>query len=115
MNDPNNMQTNPITNLQHPASLFFIQPSEGAASLLVPDLLTIENFMTWARTMRRALNIKNKFGFINGKIIKPIDPSNHLFAPWEERYNNMIIAWIQHSAGLKLKPNSAYADTVVNI
>ncbi|XP_042954603.1 uncharacterized protein LOC122291017 [Carya illinoinensis] len=91
-----NMQSNPETNPHHPANPFFIQPGEGASSPLVPDLLTTENYVTWARTMRRALNIKNKLGFIDGKIAKPTNVSDPLPAPWE-RCNDMVIAWRQHS------------------
>ncbi|XP_040996208.1 uncharacterized protein LOC121242410 [Juglans microcarpa x Juglans regia] len=82
-NTDSNMQTNPTTNPHHPASPYFIQPGEGASSPLVPDLLNTENYVTWARTMRRALNIKNKLGFIDGTIVKPTSNSDPLYAPWE--------------------------------
>lgn len=61
------MQTNLENNPHHPASLYFIQPGEGASSPLAPDLPVTENYVTWARTMLRTLNIKNKIGFIDEK------------------------------------------------
>lgn len=84
------MQSDPKTNPHHLAIPYFIQPREGATSPLVPDL-TIENYLTWARIMRRALNINNKFGFVDGKISKPANESDPLFTPWE-RCNDMVIA-----------------------
>ncbi|KAF5442201.1 hypothetical protein F2P56_034888 [Juglans regia] len=109
-NPPPNYKNNP----HHLASPYFIQPGEGASSLLVPELLTTENYVTWARTMRRALNIKNKLGFLDGKIPKPTDPSHPLFAPWD-RCNDMIISWIQHSVSIEHRSTIAYADTAANI
>lgn len=70
------MQINPENNPHNPASPYFIQPKKGASSPLVHDLLTTENYVTWARIMQCALNIKNKLGFIDGKINKLEDPSD---------------------------------------
>lgn len=78
MNNPN-MQVNPKDNPHHPASPYFIQPGEGASAPMVPHLLTMENNVTWARTMWRALNITNMLSFIDGNIIKLVDPSDLLF------------------------------------
>lgn len=107
-----NMQSPPSheSNPHHPASPYFIQPSESASSLLVPELLITENYMTWVRTKRRALNIKNKLGFIDGKIPKPIDTLDPLFTPWEH-CNDMIITWIQHPVSLEHRSTIAHADT----
>lgn len=68
------MQSDPKNNPHHLAIPYFIQPGEGATSPLVPDL-TIKNYLTWARTMHRVLNINNKFGFIDGKISMPTNES----------------------------------------
>ncbi|KAF5468774.1 hypothetical protein F2P56_012899 [Juglans regia] len=112
--DSNMPPFNPENNPHHPASPYYIQPGEGASSPLVPDLLTTENYVTWARTMRRALNIKNKLGFIDGRISKPIQDSDPLLIPWE-RCNDMIIAWIQHSVGSEHRSSIAHADTAANV
>lgn len=89
--------TNPVfpttfdlaANPHHPASSFFIQPREGALTPLVFNLLTTKNYVTWAQTMRRAINIKNKLGFVDG-IITKLAVDDPLFAPWEH-CNDMII------------------------
>ncbi|KAF5447421.1 hypothetical protein F2P56_032975, partial [Juglans regia] len=105
-----NMTSRNQNNPQNPASPFFIQPGEGASSSLVPHLLTAESYVTWARTKRRALNIKNKYGFIDGTITKPPNTFDPLYAPWE-RCNDMIIAWIQYSVSSDLRSSIAHADT----
>jgi len=42
----------------------------------VTDLLTIENFVIWARAMKRAFRVKNKLGFVDGSITKSLDPND---------------------------------------
>ncbi|KAF5451412.1 hypothetical protein F2P56_026522, partial [Juglans regia] len=111
---PRNTETNPETNPHNPASPYYIQPGEGASNPLVPDLLTTENYVIWARTMRRALNIKNKLGFIDGKLPKPASTTDPLYAPWE-RCNDMIIAWIQHSVGSEHRSSIAHADSAATV
>ncbi|XP_035540301.1 uncharacterized protein LOC118344255 [Juglans regia] len=103
----------PEDNPHHPASQYFIQPGENASSPSVPELLTIENYVTLARSMRRALNIKNKFEFLDGKISKPLD-SDPLFLPWE-RCNDMIIVWLQNYVGLDLRSTIAHAETGADV
>ncbi|XP_042984118.1 uncharacterized protein LOC122313306 [Carya illinoinensis] len=103
----------PEDNPHHPASPYFIQPGENASSPLVPELLTTKNYITWSRSMRRALNIKNKLGFLESKISKPLD-SDPLFLPWE-RCNDMIIAWLQNSVGPDLRPTIAHAETAAEV
>ncbi|KAF5463979.1 hypothetical protein F2P56_014097 [Juglans regia] len=64
--------------------------------------------------MRRALNIKNKLGFIDGSLTKPTNTSDPLIAPWE-RCNDMLIAWIQHSVSSEHRSSIAHADTAENV
>lgn len=104
------MQTNPETNPYHLSSPFFIQTGLGASSTLVPYLFMTEKYVTWARTMQNDLNIKNKLGFIDGKIIKPTDNFNLFYASWERCNDMIIIAWIQHSISLEYRSSIAHAD-----
>lgn len=64
--------------------------------------------------MQRALNIKNKLDFIDGKITKPTNASDPLLAPWEH-CNDMIIAWMQHSVGFEHRSSIANADAAANV
>lgn len=110
MQTPPNLENNP----HHLESPYFIQHGEGASSLLVPELLTTKNYVTWTRKMRRTLNLKNKLGFIDGKISKPTNFSNHFLIAWE-RCNDMIIVWIQHSISFEHRSTIAHVDTASNI
>ncbi|KAF5478171.1 hypothetical protein F2P56_004755 [Juglans regia] len=109
-----NMFSNPETNPHHPASPYYIQPGEEASSPLVPDLIITENYVTWARTMRRAMNIKNKLGFIDGKHLKPSNASDALYTTWE-RCNDMVIAWIQHSVCIEHRSSIAHVNTAAAV
>ncbi|KAF5460192.1 hypothetical protein F2P56_020078 [Juglans regia] len=64
--------------------------------------------------MRRALNIKNKLGFIDGKILKPSTDFDPLYTAWE-RCNDMVIAWIQHSVGFEHRASIAHANTAAAV
>lgn len=77
------MQTNIENNPCHPASPYFIQPDEGASFPLVPNLLTMENYVTWLRTMSWAFNIKKKLDFIGWNITKSANVSDPLSISWE--------------------------------
>ncbi|XP_041017196.1 uncharacterized protein LOC121259625 [Juglans microcarpa x Juglans regia] len=109
-----NMLSNLETNPHNPASPNYIQPGEGASFPLVLDLLTTENYVTWARVMRRALNIKNKLGFIDSIILKPSNSADPLYAPWE-RCNDMVIAWIQHLVSLEHRSGIVRVETAASV
>ncbi|KAF5460339.1 hypothetical protein F2P56_020217 [Juglans regia] len=64
--------------------------------------------------MRRVLNIKNKFGFVDGKITKPTNTSNPIYSAWE-RCNDVIIVWILHYISSEHRLNIAHAKTVANV
>lgn len=54
---------------------------------LVTGLLTIENYVTWTRAMKRASRAKKKLGFVDGGITKPLDPND---PSWKLRKDVMI-------------------------
>ena len=81
-----NQQTPPFTakstsrfhNFSDPNNPYRLDHGDTSVLRLVTDLLTIENYVTWARAMKRALRAKNKLGFVDGSITKPSNP-NDLF------------------------------------
>ncbi|XP_049407775.1 uncharacterized protein LOC125871216 [Solanum stenotomum] len=58
---------------------FYMHPSENAGSSIVPVLFDGSGYRSWRRGILRALSVKNKTEFINGKIMKP-DPDSGNFA-----------------------------------
>lgn len=51
---------------------YFLRSSDHAGLVLVSDRLsTRADFHAWRRSVRMALNVRNKLGFIDGTITKP--------------------------------------------
>ena len=75
----NSTDVNANNSLKRPDfnSSFYLHPSENAASTLLPVVFDGTSYRSWRRAVLRALSVKNKTGFINGKIVKPsfTDPS----------------------------------------
>lgn len=59
--------------------------------------------------MCRALRARNKLGFIDGRLVKPIDLEDSMFFAWE-RCNNMVVSWIQNLISPAVKSNVAFVD-----
>ena len=78
--------------LPHQPSPFYLHPSDNLGSTLVSYVLTGDNYPIWARVTRRVLKAKNKLGFVDGTITKPMltDPNFQ----WWESCNNMVASWI---------------------
>ena len=55
---------------------FYLHHNDHAGLILVTDRLAMASeFHSWRRSVRMALNVRNKLGFIDGTIPKP--PSTH--------------------------------------
>ncbi|XP_069151090.1 uncharacterized protein [Solanum lycopersicum] len=89
-------------------SPFYLHPSENAASTLLPVVFDGTSYRSWRRAVLRALTVKNKTGFINGKIVKPsfTDPS---FMQWE-RCDDMVTSWILNSLSPELRDSLQYVN-----
>ena len=89
-------------------SPFYLHPSENAASTLLPVVFDGTSYRSWRRAVLRALSVKNKTGFINGKIVKPslTDPS---FMQWE-RCDDMVTSWILNSLSPDLRDSLQYVN-----
>ena len=54
-----------------------------------------ENCFAWARSMERALSVKNWLGFIDGtSILTPSTAKEPLIAQAWTRCNNIVVTWI---------------------
>ncbi|KAG7549162.1 Retrotransposon Copia-like N-terminal [Arabidopsis thaliana x Arabidopsis arenosa] len=82
---------NPATPSSDPyANPFYLHAADNSGVNLVLDKLTGEsNYHTWRRSLIKALNSKNKLGFIYGTIVRP--PETHSdYGSWT-RCNDMIL------------------------
>lgn len=76
-------------------SPYFLHPGENPSLVLVTPLLDNNNYHSWARSMKTALILKNKFDFVDGTIAKP-STTDVIYGQWR-RCNNMILSWIIRS------------------
>ncbi|CAL0324695.1 unnamed protein product [Lupinus luteus] len=74
---------------------FFLSANENPALVLVTPLLNGKNYESWARSIKIALESKNKLDFISRGIPVP-PPYEPLHDCWK-RSNSMVLSWIQHS------------------
>ncbi|KAF5449808.1 hypothetical protein F2P56_030220 [Juglans regia] len=115
--NPNTPRTDNMArylNLSDPGNPFQLDNGDNPAVILVTDLLTTDNYITWSRAMRRALRAKNKLGFISGDIPKPIEPMDPLLELWE-RCNDMVVSWIQNSISSSIKSSVVFVDDARDI
>lgn len=64
------------------SNLYRLETSDNPSTILVTELLLIENYATWSRAMQRALRAKSKLEFVNGTLPRP-STTDSLFSSWE--------------------------------
>ncbi|KAG5524853.1 hypothetical protein RHGRI_031505 [Rhododendron griersonianum] len=98
-----------------PSSRYYFHHSDTLATKLCLQLLDGGNWATWSKSVEIALSVKNKLGFVTGKIKKPsksTDPDE--FDLWE-RANHMLISWFSHSVSQDLVSSVLFAPTAQHI
>lgn len=61
-------------NTQPIPSSYLLHPLNSPSLILVNSLLTGDNYPKWQKAMTRALNAKNKLGFVDGTLT-PLEPT----------------------------------------
>ncbi|XP_022889340.1 uncharacterized protein LOC111404823 [Olea europaea var. sylvestris] len=105
--------TNSNTNHYDPSlpnSPYFIGANESSGALLVTQMLDANNYHSWARSIKRALRIKNKLGFIDGSLCAPADAENPLMEHWLY-CNDIVISWLQNTMTVDIKASTLYVET----
>ncbi|XP_010445779.1 PREDICTED: uncharacterized protein LOC104728512 [Camelina sativa] len=93
---------------------YFLHSSDHARMILVSDRLTSgSDFHSWRRSMRMALNVRNKLGFIDGSIPQP--PSDHRDSVSWSRCNDMMSTWILNSVSKKIGQSLLFVPTAEGI
>ncbi|KAJ1405584.1 Gag-polypeptide of LTR copia-type [Sesbania bispinosa] len=95
------------------SSPYYLGSSDNLGTPLVAVPLTSENYRNWARSMRTALRVKTKLGFIDGSINKPATKS-HEYNDWE-KVDSMVTAWIINSTDPTLHGSISYATTARDV
>ncbi|KAE8721524.1 hypothetical protein F3Y22_tig00015825pilonHSYRG00003 [Hibiscus syriacus] len=89
----------------------FLHPSDTPGVQLVSLQLTgVKNYSLWGRTMRIALLVKNKLGFVDGSCRRDDSP-DALQSQWE-RCNALVLSWILNSVSPDLSDGIVFASYV---
>ncbi|KAJ1691232.1 hypothetical protein LUZ63_015387 [Rhynchospora breviuscula] len=91
------------------SSPFFFYPSDNPGMTITSCILKGKNYDLWVKAMRNSLRAKNKFGFVDGTIIKP-KPTDPEADVWESS-NSMLVSWLFNSIDSSLQPSVAYFET----
>lgn len=116
LEETDSSKTTPPTNprerflkFSDPFNPFRISNGDDPAAALVSDFLIANKYVNWSRAVSRALQAKNKIGFINWTIPKPRDVVETLFEAWEH-CNDLVVSWLQNSVSPSVKSSSALVD-----
>ncbi|XP_015960841.1 uncharacterized protein LOC107484813 [Arachis duranensis] len=90
---------------------FFLSSANQPGLTLVTQQITEENYNSWSRAMKKALNAKHKLGFINGLVSRP-DPEldAEQFETWQ-CVNDIVIIWILNSVSKEIVASLVYTDS----
>ena len=67
-NSPNPKPTSLFLNFSDPNNLYRVDHRDNTTLILVTDLLTIENYVIWSRSMCQALRARNNLGLLMGAL-----------------------------------------------
>ena len=94
----------------------FLHHAESPGAMLVSEPLIGENYHAWARSMKKALIAKNKFGFVNGSITlsSPLVKTLATVDAWIH-YDNMVGSWLIKAVSPQIQVSITYKDTTLEI
>lgn len=78
---------------QNPTSPYYIHPSDNPGMKFVSMQFDGKGYGDLKRSMMISLSAKNKTGFVDGTIQKPLMTDEVLYKAWD-RCNSMLISWI---------------------
>lgn len=94
--------------VQDSSNAMYMHPSESAGSSIPPVVFDGTGYRSWRRGILRALSVKYKTGFINGKIPKP-NFTPPVFAQWE-RCEDMVTSWLLNSLSKDIADSLQYVN-----
>src|SRR4051812_34131567 len=94
-------------------SVYYVHPSEGPNSVCIQPPLNGTKYISWSRSMERALGAKNKIAFINGSIIAPsLHDLNR--SAWE-RCNCLVHSWILNSVSPAIAQTIIFLENALDV
>ncbi|KAL6311931.1 hypothetical protein AAG906_013204 [Vitis piasezkii] len=102
-----------IVVVEDSSSPYFLHNGDHPGLNLVSNLLTGANYHTWRRAMLMALTAKNKVGFVDGTISRPMS-HDLIYGAWN-RCNSMISSWIINVVSREIADSLLYLDSACDI
>ncbi|XP_057720207.1 uncharacterized protein LOC130934680 [Arachis stenosperma] len=83
--------------------------------LLVTQQLSKDNYHSWSRAIRKALNAKRKLGFITGSVPQ-LDPTTepNKFENWQ-CVNDVVSTWILNSISKEIATSLVYTNSTTEL
>nr|KYP34389.1 Copia protein [Cajanus cajan] len=98
---------------QNPNSPYYLHPGENINTLTVSPVLDGPNYHSWSKLMKRGLQSRNKYKFVDGTIKEP--PANDSLHDVWIRCNTMVISWITRSVSLQIAQSIVYIDNAEDL
>lgn len=92
---------------------YFIHSNENPSLVLVKPPLEGPNYHGWLQAMTMALEMKNKFIFVDGSIVKP-STSDPIFPVWKH-CNMLVLSWINHSVSSEISSSILWITEAYNV
>ncbi|XP_019168182.1 PREDICTED: uncharacterized protein LOC109163914 [Ipomoea nil] len=111
----NQIPTNPssVQRVEEFDDHMYLHITENPNPILASPLLLKVNYASWSRSMRIALEVKNKYGFVDGSIVNPGE-SDPRFPIWR-RCNNIVRSWIFKSLSSTITEGVLYFEVAADI
>ncbi|XP_068650637.1 uncharacterized protein [Aristolochia californica] len=93
---------------EEPSNPYYIHHSDSLGQVLVLQLLTGDNYISWSRAMLIALSVKNKVGFVDSSIPEPQSADPILLNSWTQN-NNMVLSWILNLVSKEISASVIFA------
>ena len=98
----------------HHENPYYLHKNNHAGLVLVTDLLkTASDFHSWRRSVKMALSVRNKLGFIDGTIPK-LSLTHRDYGAWY-RCNDNVATWLMNSVSKKIGQRLLFISTVEGI
>ncbi|XP_074293425.1 uncharacterized protein LOC141620460 [Silene latifolia] len=92
---------------------FFVHPDDTNVLSLVTTPFNGDDYSSCKRSMLISLSAKNKTGFINGDLVRPITDVVKI-RQWD-RCNDIVISWIFGSVSEEIKASVLFTETAKGI
>ncbi|XP_038874906.1 uncharacterized protein LOC120067409 [Benincasa hispida] len=90
---------------------YFLHHSDSTSLVLVSDLLTKSNYSSWSQSMTLSFTVKNKMGFIDGTLPKPIGDLQNSWIIC----NSVVTTWIFNALSKKIAASVNFSDSTREI